>query len=71
MDRKWIRADQLSTEYKKGVEEFINFIVEYADNPNCINCRCIKCGSLDKVTVEVLRDHLFINRFDVSYTRCI
>ena len=71
MDRKWIRVYQLSTEYEKGVEEFINFVVEHADNPNRINYPCIKCGCLDKVTVEVLRDHSFINEFDTSYTRWI
>ena len=32
---------------------------------------CIKCGCLDKVTVELLKDHLFINGFDTSYTRWI
>ena len=71
MDRKWIRADRLSIEYEKGIEEFINFVVEHADYPNCVNCLCIKCGCLDEVTVEVLRDHLFINEFDTSYTRWI
>jgi len=55
----------------KGVEEFINFVIKYADNSNCINCSCIKYDCLDKVTVEILRDHLFINKFDISYTRWI
>ena len=63
MDQKWIRANRLSKEYKKGVKEFINFVIERADNP------CIKCSCLGKVTIEVLRDHLFINGFDTSYTR--
>ena len=49
--------------------EFIKFVVERADNPNYINCPCIRCGCVDKVTVEVLRDHLFINEIDISYTR--
>jgi len=71
MDRKWIRVDQLNIEYEKDVVVFINFIVEYANNPNHINCPCIKCGWLDKVTVEILRHQLFINGFDTSYTRWI
>ena len=71
MDRKWIRADRLSIEYEKGVKEFINFVIEHADNPNLINYPCIKCSCLDKITVEVLKDHLFVNGFDASYTRWI
>ena len=71
MDQKSIRVDWLRTEYEKSIEKFINFVVEHADNHNRINCLCIKCGCLDKVTVEVLRDYLFINKFDTSYTRWI
>ena len=57
MDWKWIRTNRLSTEYEKGVEEFINFVIEHANNLNRINCPCIKCDFPNKVTVEVLRDH--------------
>ena len=71
MDRKWIRVDRLSTKYEKGVEEFIKFIIERVDNPNHINCPCIRCDCVDKVTVEVLRDHLFINVIDEGYIRWI
>ena len=58
--------DRLSTEYEKDVEEFINFVVEHADISKHINCSCIKCGCLDKVTVEVLNIHLFINEFNTN-----
>ena len=71
MDQKWIRTDRLSTEYEKGVEEFFNFVVEHADNPNRVNCPYVKCGCLDKVTVEILRDYFFNNGFDTSYPRWI
>jgi len=71
MDWKSICTDRLSTEYEKDVEEFINFVVEHADNLNHINCPWIKCDCLDKIIVEVLRDHLFIKRFDTSYIRWI
>ena len=71
MDQKWTRVDRLSTEYEKDVEEFINFVVNHADNPNSINCSYIKCGCLDKFTVEILRDHLFVNGIDKGYKRRI
>jgi len=71
MEQKWIRADRLSTKYEKGVVEFIKFVVERADNPNRINCLCIRCDYLNKVIIIALRDHLFINGIDISYTRWI
>ena len=47
------------------------FTVERANNPNRIKCPCIRCGCLENVTVEVLRDHLFVNGIDKGYTRWI
>ena len=52
MDRKWMIANRLSTEYWNDVEEFIKFVVERADNPNRINCTYIRCAYVDKVTVK-------------------
>ena len=66
MDVNWS-----STEYWNGVGEFIKYVVEHANNPNHIKCQCIRCGCLENVTIEVLRDHLFITRIDKSYTRWI
>jgi len=71
MDQKCVRTDWLSTEYEKGVKEFINFVVKHVDYPNYLNCPCIKCDCLDNIKIEVLRDHLFINGLDTSHTRWI
>ena len=49
-----MNANRLSTEYWNGVEEFIKFVVEHANNPNRIKCSRIRCGYLNKVPVEVL-----------------
>jgi len=32
---------------------------------------CIRCGCPENVTVEVLRDYLFVNGIDKSYIRWI
>ena len=53
MDQKWMFTNMLTPEYENGVEEFIKFAVERADILNHIKCSCIRCGYLDKVTVEV------------------
>jgi len=61
-------ANRLNTEYWNGVEEFIKFAVEHANNPNRIKYPCLRRGYLENVTVEVLRDHLFVNGIDKGYT---
>jgi len=71
MDQKWMNANRLSTEYWNDVEEFIKFDIERANNPNHIKCTCVRWGRLKNVTVEVLRDHLFVNGIDKGYTRWI
>ena len=61
-------ANRLSTKYLNGVDEFIKFVVEHANNSNRIKCLWIRCRCLDKVMAEVLRDHLFIYEIDKDYT---
>jgi len=71
MYRKWMDANKLSIEYWNGVEEFIKFVVKRANNPNRIKDPCIRCGCLENITVEVLRDHLVISGIDKGYIRWI
>ena len=66
-----MNANTLSTEYQNGVEEFIKFVVEHVNEVNRIKRPCIRCDCLDKVSVEVLRDHLFINGNNKGHTRQI
>ena len=46
MDKEWMLADRLSTEYKKGVDSFLEFAIENVKDSNLIPCPCIKCGNL-------------------------
>ena len=71
MDQKWMSVNRLSTEYWNGVEKFIKFVIEHANRANRIKYFCIRCGCLDKVTIEILKDHLFINEIDKGYTKWI
>ena len=64
-------AIRLSPEYQNGVEEFIKFAIERADNPNRIKCPYIRCDCLENITVEILKDDLFVNGIDKGYTRWI
>jgi len=53
------------------VEEFIKFFIKHVNNSNRIKCPCIRCAYLENVTIEVLRDHLFVNGIDKGYIRWI
>ena len=64
-------TNRLSTEYWNSVEEFINFAIERANNPNRIKYPCIRCDCLENVTVKVLKDYLFVNGIDKDYIRWI
>ncbi|KAK7244185.1 hypothetical protein RIF29_39003 [Crotalaria pallida] len=68
MDRKWMFANRLSTEYEEGVKEFIRFAVEYAENPSEIICPCLGCCHRERVSEDELEDHLVCNGIDQSYT---
>jgi len=61
MDQKLMNANRLSIEYWNDVEEFIKFIVEHANGAKRIKCPYIRCGCLEKVMIEVLKDYLFIS----------
>lgn len=67
MDRKWMSANRMSKEYEDGVKEFVEFVVEHADDHNNIKCPCLKC-CFSEISVDELQDHLVCNGIDQSYT---
>ncbi|KAL6531251.1 hypothetical protein OROHE_014320 [Orobanche hederae] len=68
MDRSWLNADRRSTEYILGVEEFIAFALTNSRDPRNICCPCTRCGNDGSFSARVVRDHLFVNGIDTSYT---
>ncbi|XP_073151986.1 uncharacterized protein [Henckelia pumila] len=44
MDKDWMSKHRLSTEYDIGVESFLKFTLQNADDPDAIPCPCAKCG---------------------------
>ena len=61
-------ASRLSVEYRNGVDFFLSFCSENVKNPNFTNCPCLKCGNLKKTNLKTIREHLFFNGIDKSYT---
>ncbi|KAL6219917.1 hypothetical protein ACLB2K_007675 [Fragaria x ananassa] len=67
MDRSWLVADRRSSEYKFGVEDFLEFALRNARDFKQSNCPGMMCGNDDSYFVRVVKDHLFVNRIDPSY----
>ena len=61
-------ADRLSAEYRNGVDEFLQFSLDNATNHNTISCPCLHCGNLHKLNISKIKEHLFFNGIDRSYT---
>lgn len=57
-------ASRLSKEYGDGVEEFIRFAVEHAENHIRIICPCLKCCYSKVVNAYEFEEHLVCNGID-------
>ena len=68
MDRKWMSANRLSVEYKNGVDLFLRFFSENVKDLKFTCCPCIKCGNVRKMDLRKIKQHLFFNGIDKSYT---
>ena len=72
MDRSWIHMDRLSGAYGMGVERFLDFAQNNPEfNGLMIRCPCQRCDNLTQLSIQQVRDHLYFNGFDLTYTRWI
>uniref|UniRef100_A0A803N0V5 Transposase-associated domain-containing protein n=1 Tax=Chenopodium quinoa TaxID=63459 RepID=A0A803N0V5_CHEQI len=67
MDRKWMLARRTSDEYEQGVDEFIAFAIEHAEDPSRILCPCVNCNNMIRHNVEDVRIHLVVNGIIQQY----
>lgn len=67
MDKSWISKDRDSLEYEIGVERFLIYAEENAKNPKQIPCPCARCGNFKKLSVKIIRGHLYQNGFSLGY----
>ncbi|XP_028064788.1 uncharacterized protein LOC114267901 [Camellia sinensis] len=68
MDKSWMFKDRRSKDYENGVEQFLNFAMTHAIDLQSIRCPCRVCGNLRSQPIRVIRNHLFFNGIDQSYT---
>ncbi|XP_021859270.1 uncharacterized protein [Spinacia oleracea] len=67
MDRKWMHAKRYSDEYELGVEDFISFAIQHAEDDDNILCSCVECNNMVRLGVSNLRDHLITNGINQLY----
>ena len=68
MDRKWMSSSRVTSEYIYGVDDFISFAVQHAENRTRILCPCKKCLNTIRLRVDTVKDHLIADGIDQSYT---
>ncbi|KAJ9566908.1 hypothetical protein OSB04_002874 [Centaurea solstitialis] len=68
LDRSWISAaNRLSVEYRQGVEEFIRVAKNHLDYRGLSRCSCKKCGNAMLQTIDLIKQHLFVNGIQMTY----
>ena len=71
MDHSWVSLHRLHDGYSKGVGSFLESAQKNPEFNGFMRCPCRRCGNLTKLQVEEVRNHLFFNGFDLTYTRWI
>ena len=61
-------ANRLSVEYRNAVDLFLRFCSENVKDPNFTYCPCLKCGNVKKMDLKKIKEHLYFNGMDKSYT---
>ncbi|KAF4363165.1 hypothetical protein G4B88_007322 [Cannabis sativa] len=67
MYRDWMSANRLTVKYREGVDFFLDFSAKNADNPDLVHCPCLKCGNMERMEIDQIREHLFKNGINMSY----
>lgn len=71
MEKSWMFNDRRSKDYENRVEQFLNFALIHASDLQSIRCPYRACGNLRSQPIREIRNHLFFNSIDQSYTTWI
>ncbi|WCJ37986.1 hypothetical protein M5689_019073 [Euphorbia peplus] len=71
MDRRWMSQPRCNSEYRKGVEEFIQLALRNISNDGRIICPCVNCYNSFLQMSNVVREHLICDGFLKGYTRWV
>ncbi|KAK1352507.1 hypothetical protein POM88_053204 [Heracleum sosnowskyi] len=72
-DRSWMKRrfdgrGGITDEYKRGVDNFIEFAQQTKDKHGLIGCPCTKCKNLAWITEDEVKFHLYQNGIIEAYT---
>ncbi|KAH7849317.1 hypothetical protein Vadar_016185 [Vaccinium darrowii] len=68
MDKSWIDLPtQVSMEYLKGIDEFIEFAYSSRPEGSFISCPCRRCENRYSFSRQVVKDHLYSHGFFKNY----
>ncbi|XP_074342360.1 uncharacterized protein LOC141679892 [Apium graveolens] len=72
-DRSWMKhrfdgMGGLTEEYKRGVDNFVQFAQKTKDRYGLIGCPCTKCKNLVWITEDEVKYHLYLNGIIEAYT---
>ena len=71
MDRSWLSADRRTKEFQKGVEDLLMVAFENGYNKEKISCPCLRSTHSKSWKAQTVRNHLFQNGIDQTYTQWI
>ena len=73
MDRSWMKANRVSAEFTKGMNEFFQYACEKLPNNNGkLRCPCVNClNRLPQLLISEIRNHLVCDGICETYTNWI
>ncbi|RVW97993.1 hypothetical protein CK203_028978 [Vitis vinifera] len=69
IDKSWMQKSRVSSEYHKGVLEFLDFAFSNAPGKEMLPCPCIRCNNCLMQKREIMYDHLLDNGIARNYVR--
>ncbi|RVW72347.1 hypothetical protein CK203_055429 [Vitis vinifera] len=69
IDKSWMQKSRVSSEYHKGVLEFLDFAFTNAPGKEMLPCPCIRCNNCVMQKREIMYDHLLDNGIARNYVR--
>ncbi|KAK2426682.1 hypothetical protein QL285_025325 [Trifolium repens] len=73
MDRSWMKANRVSAEFRKGMNEFFQYACEKLPNNNGkLRCPCVNClNRLPQLLISEIKNHLVCDGICETYTNWI
>ena len=69
IDKSWMQKSRVSSEYHKGVLEFLDFAFTNAPGKEILPCPCIHCNNCVMQKREIMYDYLLDNGIARNYVR--